>query len=98
MPRLDADRVAAWRAFGVVAADVQRKVEAGLVDDYHPPPGWFEILASLSAERAPSAWRVASARARAGRGRVRGGWGMCPRCSTSWRRACRAASTVWRST
>ena len=49
MPRLDADRVAAWRAFGVVAADVQRKVEAGLVDDYDLPLAWFEILASLQA-------------------------------------------------
>ena len=47
MPRLDAGRVAAWRAFGVVAADMQRKVEAGLVDDYDLPLPWFEILAAL---------------------------------------------------
>jgi DNA-binding MarR family transcriptional regulator len=49
MPRLDAGRVATWRAFGVVAAEVQRKVEAGLVDDYDLPLTWFEILASLQA-------------------------------------------------
>jgi DNA-binding MarR family transcriptional regulator len=49
MPRLDAGRVATWRAFGVVAAEVQRKVEAGLVDDYDLPLSWFEILASLQA-------------------------------------------------
>jgi len=49
MPRLDAGRVATWRSFGVVAADVQRKVEAGLVDDYDLPLAWFEILASLQA-------------------------------------------------
>ena len=49
MPRLDAGRVAAWRAFGVVAADVQRKVEAGLVDDYDLPLSWFEMLAALQA-------------------------------------------------
>jgi len=33
----------------VVAAEVQRKVEAGLVDDYDLPLTWFEILASLQA-------------------------------------------------
>src|SRR3954464_9977027 len=49
MPRLDAGRVATWRAFGVVAAEVQRKVEAGLVDDYDLPLTWFEVLASLQA-------------------------------------------------
>ena len=49
MPRLDAGRVAAWRTFGVVAADVQRKVEAGLIDDYDLPLSWFEVLAALQA-------------------------------------------------
>ncbi|HEX2783545.1 MAG TPA: MarR family transcriptional regulator [Ilumatobacteraceae bacterium] len=49
MPRLDADRVATWRTFGVVVADVQRKVEAGLVDDYELPLTWFEVLAALQA-------------------------------------------------
>lgn len=49
MPRLDAGRVATWRAFGVVSADMQRKVEAGLVEDYNLPLAWFEILASLQA-------------------------------------------------
>ncbi len=49
MPRLDAGRVAAWRTFGVVAAEVQRKVEAGLVDDYDLPLSWFEVLAALQA-------------------------------------------------
>jgi DNA-binding MarR family transcriptional regulator len=49
MPRLDAGRVAAWRSFGVVAAEVQRKVEAGLVDDYDLSLAWFEVLAALQA-------------------------------------------------
>ena len=49
MPRLDAVRVAAWRSLGVVGADVQRKVEAGLVDDYDLPLAWFEVLAALQA-------------------------------------------------
>jgi DNA-binding MarR family transcriptional regulator len=49
MPRLDAGRVAAWRAFCLVAADLQRKVETGLVDDYDLPLAWFEILAALQA-------------------------------------------------
>ena len=49
MPRLDAGRVATWRAFGVVTADIQRKVEAGLVDDYELPLAWFETLAALQA-------------------------------------------------
>ncbi len=49
MPRLDAGRVATWRALGVVAADLQRKVESGLLDDYDLPLPWFEILAALQA-------------------------------------------------
>ena len=49
MPRLDAGRVATWRALGVVAAEMQRKVEAGLIDDYDLPLTWFEILAALQA-------------------------------------------------
>jgi len=49
MPRLDAGRVAAWRAFGVIVVDMQRKVEAGLVDDYDLPLAWFELLAALQA-------------------------------------------------
>jgi DNA-binding MarR family transcriptional regulator len=49
MPRLDAGRVATWRALGVVAAEMQRKVEAGLIDDYDLPLTWFDILAALQA-------------------------------------------------
>jgi DNA-binding MarR family transcriptional regulator len=49
MPRLDAGRVATWRAFGMIAADVQRKVEEGLVNDYDLSLAWFEILAALQA-------------------------------------------------
>ena len=49
MPRLDAGRVATWRSLGVVAADLQRKVESGLLDDYDLPLPWFEILAALQA-------------------------------------------------
>jgi DNA-binding MarR family transcriptional regulator len=49
MPRLDAGRVATWRAFGAIVAEVQRKVETGLVDDYDLPLAWFEVLAGLQA-------------------------------------------------
>jgi DNA-binding MarR family transcriptional regulator len=49
MPRLDAERVATWRSLGVVASELQRKVEAGLVDDYDLPLAWFETLAALQA-------------------------------------------------
>jgi DNA-binding MarR family transcriptional regulator len=49
MPRLDAGRVATWRALGAVAAEMHRKVEAGLIDDYDLPLTWFEILAALQA-------------------------------------------------
>ena len=49
MPRLDAGRVATWRALVVVAAEMQRRVEAGLVEDYDLPLSWFEILAALQA-------------------------------------------------
>ena len=47
MPRLDAVRVASWRSLGVITADVQRKVEAGLIEDYDLPLAWFELLAAL---------------------------------------------------
>lgn len=49
MPRLDAGRVATWRTLGVVASEVQRKVESGLLDDYDLPLAWFEVLAALQA-------------------------------------------------
>ena len=49
MPRLDAGRVATWRAFGVTAADIQRKVEEGLINDYDLALAWFETLAALQA-------------------------------------------------
>lgn len=49
MPRLDAGRLGTWRTLGVVVAEVQRKVEAGLVDDYDLSLTWFEVLAALQA-------------------------------------------------
>lgn len=49
MPRLDAERVATWRAFGVLASNLQRKVDAGLLDEYNLTLAWFEILAALQA-------------------------------------------------
>jgi DNA-binding MarR family transcriptional regulator len=47
MPRLDAGRVAAWRNFGVVATSLQRKVDAGLADEYNLTLPWFEVLSAL---------------------------------------------------
>jgi DNA-binding MarR family transcriptional regulator len=49
MPRLDAGRVSTWRAFGVVAAELQRKVDAGLAAEYELTLPWFEVLAALQA-------------------------------------------------
>ena len=49
MPRLDAGRVATWRAFTTAAAELHRKVEAGLIEDYDLPLAWFETLAALQA-------------------------------------------------
>ncbi len=49
MPRLDAGRVATWRAFTGAATALHRKVEAGLIEDYDLPLAWFETLAALQA-------------------------------------------------
>lgn len=49
MPRLDAGRVATWRSFGLVAAVLQRKVDAGLADEYNLTLPWFEVLSALQA-------------------------------------------------
>jgi DNA-binding MarR family transcriptional regulator len=49
MPRLDAERVATWRSLGVVASELRRRVDAGLVDDYQLPLVHFEVLAALQA-------------------------------------------------
>jgi DNA-binding MarR family transcriptional regulator len=49
MPRLDAGRISTWRAFGVIAAELQRKVETGLMAEYDLTLPWFEVLAALQA-------------------------------------------------
>ncbi|HSB86076.1 MAG TPA: MarR family transcriptional regulator [Ilumatobacteraceae bacterium] len=49
MPRLDAERVATWREFGVLASKLQRKVDTGLLDEYNLTLAWFEILGALQA-------------------------------------------------
>jgi DNA-binding MarR family transcriptional regulator len=49
MPRLDAGRISTWRAFGVTATELQRKVETGLMAEYDLTLPWFEVLAALQA-------------------------------------------------
>lgn len=44
MPRLDAERIALWRQYGIVATRLQRVVDQELVDEHGLPLAWFEAL------------------------------------------------------
>ena len=47
MPRLDAERIELWRALCRTTADLQRRIDAELLDETGLPLGWFEVLAAL---------------------------------------------------
>ena len=48
MPRLDAERIALWRTFSIVAAKVAREVDAALNEEMGISLAQFEILAALA--------------------------------------------------
>jgi DNA-binding MarR family transcriptional regulator len=47
MPRLDADRLAAWRELQSVVTDVTRGIDDDLRLEWAVPLGWFDVLAAL---------------------------------------------------
>lgn len=47
MPRLDAERIELWRALRRTTADLQRRIDAQLLDETGLPLAWFEVLAAL---------------------------------------------------
>lgn len=61
MPRLDAERVALFRSLGMAVAEMQREIDASLVEEFDLPLAWFEVLAAL--QRAGDTLRVHELRA-----------------------------------
>ncbi|CAN5706249.1 MarR family transcriptional regulator [soil metagenome] len=47
MPRLDATRLAAWRGMQSTAAEIERRIDADLREEWDLTLGWFDVLASL---------------------------------------------------
>jgi DNA-binding MarR family transcriptional regulator len=47
MPRLDADRVAAWRELQSAVAELTRLIDDDLRAEWAVPLGWFDVLATL---------------------------------------------------
>ncbi len=47
MSRLDSTRVSAWRGLQTVTAELTRRIDVDLMDDWDIPLGWFDVLASL---------------------------------------------------
>lgn len=47
MPRLDATRVQAWRDLQTLGAEIERRIDEDLRDEWAVPLGWFDVLATL---------------------------------------------------
>jgi DNA-binding MarR family transcriptional regulator len=47
MPRLDGERVAAWRGLGRLVDGIRRELDAELVERHELPLAWFEALGVL---------------------------------------------------
>ena len=47
MPRLDSTRVSAWRGLQSVAAELTRRIDVDLMEEWDIPLGWFDVLAAL---------------------------------------------------
>lgn len=47
MPRLDAERIALWRRWCTTSTDLQRRVDAQLLEDHDLPLAWFECLTAI---------------------------------------------------
>jgi DNA-binding MarR family transcriptional regulator len=47
VPRLDAERIALWRRWNIASTELQRKVDAQLMEDHDLPLAWFECLGAI---------------------------------------------------
>lgn len=47
MPRLDAARVQAWRDLQSIVAELERRIDDDLRDEWAVPLGWFDVLSTL---------------------------------------------------
>lgn len=47
MPRLDSDRLGAWRELQSVVAELTRGIDDDLRHEWAVPLGWFDVLATL---------------------------------------------------
>jgi DNA-binding MarR family transcriptional regulator len=47
MPRLDSNRVSAWRGLQSVTAELARRIDVDLMEAWDIPLGWFDVLAAL---------------------------------------------------
>lgn len=47
MPRLDADRVAAWRQLQAMGAELERLIDTDVREEWDIPLAWFDVLAAL---------------------------------------------------
>jgi DNA-binding MarR family transcriptional regulator len=47
MPRLDAERISLWRRWNITSTELQRKVDAQLMEDHDLPLAWFECLRAI---------------------------------------------------
>jgi len=47
MPRLDATRLSAWRMLQSRVAEIERRVDEDLRDEWDIPLNWFDVLAAL---------------------------------------------------
>jgi len=47
MPRLDAQRLSAWRQLQAHGAEIERAIDAELREEWDIPLAWFDVLAAL---------------------------------------------------
>jgi DNA-binding MarR family transcriptional regulator len=47
MARLDSTRVSAWRGLQTVSAELTRRIDVDLMEEWDIPLGWFDVLAAL---------------------------------------------------
>lgn len=49
MPRLDGERLEAWRDLQATVVDLTRRIDEDLREEWAVPLGWFDVLAALRA-------------------------------------------------
>ena len=51
MPRLDAERVAVFRALGMATTAIARRLDADLMANFDLPLAWFDVMSALQRHR-----------------------------------------------